>query len=861
MNNFNQYLNKFSTNIQPFTHLNLQGGKYNILDNKLDEFYNEYHKAFEKKSGKIHLVEVHKPIGPIVIDIDFRYRQGKVTRFNDNIIFELVKTYQEIIKTCLKVDNINLECFVFVKSKIKIETTYGKDGIHLMFPYIHTKPDVQYLVRENIIKIYHENQSFKSLELTKTNTLEDIFDKSVIYKNGWIMYGSSKLKSDPYKLSHILDYKQNELPLNKYSDVELIKLLSIHRKEQISEPLNSVLDELSKINLELSKPKFKQPANPIFKNKSDSDILADVQSLMNLLSDERAFDYNKWISLGWCLHNIDYCLLPVWNDFSKKSIKYKEGYCEKLWCKFKNEGYNIGSIKFWAKTDNLEGYKEYLQKKVNSHILGFIKKNLKCTHNDVAKIVEMNYEHTYVCASLKFDLWFHFNGVRWVKTEKGHELRKLLSSEISNEFSKSAESLIKLSYEDNGNDNNFRDGAKKCLETSTQLKSTKYKNDCMVECKELLYDKNFLGKLDSNIYLIGFENGVYDLKENIFRNGSPNDYVSYTTNINYVEYDENNTYIKEVYSLLKKIQPDPELFEYLLMSLSSYLDGQIAHEKFIIWTGTGSNGKSLLVLFFEQIFGDYCTKLPISLLTRSRGSSSAASPEIAKTLGKRFCVMQEPEENDRINVGLMKEITGGDKIEARGLYQEPVIFKPQFKLLLTCNELPKIPSNDGGTWRRLRVLPFLSEFVDEPIKENQFKKDPHLSEKLKQDEYVEAFMSILLHYYKMYQEHGLHEPSEVLKYTSEYRKCSDLYSEFIEDNIDYDIGIDKSKLSTQAHIYAIFKDWYRENRPDSKCPPKTDLKTSFEKKYGKCIRANGGLCWKGIYMKLIEDVSDSFEEI
>ena len=39
----------------------------------------------------------------------------------------------------------------------------------------------------------------------------------------------------------------------------------------------------------------------------------------------------------------------------------------------------------------------------------------------------------------------------------------------------------------------------------------------------------------------------------------------------------------------------------------------------------------------------------------------------------RLVVMQEPEADENIGVGLMKELTGNDKI-MRGLYKEPVEF-------------------------------------------------------------------------------------------------------------------------------------------------------------------------------------------
>ena len=36
----------------------------------------------------------------------------------------------------------------------------------------------------------------------------------------------------------------------------------------------------------------------------------------------------------------------------------------------------------------------------------------------------------------------------------------------------------------------------------------------------------------------------------------------------------------------------------------------------------------------------------------------------------------------------MKELTGGDKIIARGLHKDSVEFKPQFKMVMTCNDKP-----------------------------------------------------------------------------------------------------------------------------------------------------------------------------
>ena len=110
---------------------------------------------------------------------------------------------------------------------------------------------------------------------------------------------------------------------------------------------------------------------------------------------------------------------------------------------------------------------------------------------------------------------------------------------------------------------------------------------------------------------------------------------------------------------------------------------------FYIWNGEGSNGKSVLIDLMNRIMGDYAGGLPVQMITKKRGAAEAANPAMAQTKGKRLIVMSEPEIGEEINTGLMKELTGGDRIKARHLFKECFEFIPHFKLLTMCNELLK----------------------------------------------------------------------------------------------------------------------------------------------------------------------------
>ena len=81
--------------------------------------------------------------------------------------------------------------------------------------------------------------------------------------------------------------------------------------------------------------------------------------------------------------------------------------------------------------------------------------------------------------------------------------------------------------------------------------------------------------------------------------------------------------------------------------MSTFLHGAVKQEKFHIWTGSGGNGKSKLIELFKYGFGDYCCKLPVTLLTQQRARAEGANPALVRTKGKRFAVLQEPEKGEK----------------------------------------------------------------------------------------------------------------------------------------------------------------------------------------------------------------------
>ena len=878
-NDLQVFINKFkSEKGKPYTNTSIGNPKFsiNIPTEYYDEFLDLY--ALAITNGiQLHLTE--KPIepSPIRIDLDFRFSKdannneenennNKIIprKYNDEIIFRIIDNYFKIINTYLNINEESNIAYVLEKPNPSYFRNKIKDGIHIIFPHIIINNNIQHFIRKKILDKSHEIFNIPDI----CNIPEDIVDKAIISANCWQMYGSKKPDCETYRVFKIYKYKEDKTELTDYTknakdEIDFIKLFSMRKigiketeiKEEKSNDINEYIKHVLPMIDKKQKDKldnniFSSKINNITKNYiSDDEYILAKELVLECLSHTRADKYDDWINLGWALRNIDYRLLNTWIEFSKISSNYIEGECQQLWDKMRKEHLSMGTLRWWAKQDNIQKYNEI----INNSILPLIDIAIgsEGAHYDVAKVVQAIYKGEY--KAINKETWYKYdrNCHKWIKTREGLNLRKALSEDICKKFQERSiyfNNLL-MNTTDEGQKELYNKKAQSSLKISLKLKTSGFKDSVMKECKCLFIDEKFEELLDNKPYLLGFDNGVYDLKLHIFREGMPDDYISLSTNKYFIPYDVNNPEIEEINNFFGKLFTNENLRNYVLDILACAIDGSITQERFYIFTGQGSNGKSRLLDLIQKTIGEYYATLPIALLTQKRVASNSAQGEVERTKGRRFAILQEPGENDKINIGYMKELSGNDRILTRGLYKDPYEFKPQFKMILACNELPEVPSDDGGTWRRIRVIEFSSRFCEnpDPNKPNEFPMDLQLTEKL--ERFSDIFLSMLIERHKNINPNKINEPREVINATQKYKNNNDIIGQYLTDNIINDEEC-KEKIGIMD-VFNDFKQWsYKNVSKGKKVPDRNQIRSYMEKIYGIYDIKTG---WKGFRFKVQDE--------
>jgi P4 family phage/plasmid primase-like protien len=858
------------------------GGTFNIPEDKIDDFYEIYKTHIYKFNKNAYMTEKQLEEGPILIDVDFRYTVDIEDRqHTKNHVCDLIQCILEGISKIKVTNNVTLNIYVFEKDEPNCLEDKTKDGIHILINALFDQP-CKNLLREHLIR----QMPVIWTDLPVQNGWADIFDDNVMKGfSNWQLYGSRKPGNLPYKLKYVYscgfnnenEFNLTEKPFNddwillnfkKLSARNVFDLIKMELNPDIVNEYEMAKQKRTKkpqketnkiVNLDdcLYRTKLITQLTCLEElNKWIEGYLEDVKCNYTNIHEAHQYvmalpeeywgqgSYSKWIRVGWALKNVNVRSFPTWVLFSSQSSEFDWNILdlEYKWNNFNTnnkEGLTIKSIIYWCRYANESKYKDIYENTISRYI------ELSLTNNtdyDLANVLYQLYKHDFVCVGIKDNVWYEFMHNRWVKMDEGNTLRSKISTDMFNKYTKYSNGKV--------NKNNhtpdsveFKNEAQQAHNSSTTgnlLKNTSKKNTIMREAREIFYDRDFFSKLNTNPYLIGCLNCVVDIRNKLHRDGKHDDYISMSTKLEYkpLEYYKKNhpKIVDEINLFMSQILPNENVRNYMWEHLASCLVGTTENQDFNFYLGSGSNGKSKLVELMTRVLGDYKGIVPITLISQKRNSIGSTSSEVYELIGKRYAVMQEPTEGDVINEGIMKEITGGDPIQCRALFQNSVTFIPQFKLVGTTNKLPIIKATDDGTWRRIKVIDFVSKFTDNPYNDPNFPVEdyPHQFKIYKIDEKFDEWAPIMLSMLVdiAYRTQGsVCKCVEVSASSMRYRQSQDVYLDFINACLVIHELPQPNKLKISV-INQTFKDWYSSNHSNSKTPPLKDLKDYLIKKFG-----------------------------
>ena len=889
----------------------LYGGSYFISEDELDNFYRIYMDTVFNDGTDDYLTERQAKeddsVSPILIDLDFKYDETITKRqHNASTIESIIGVYLEKMKTMFHFnEKRQIPVYVFEKKTInrltKDDKVIVKDGIHLLIGVqcerkAHTK--LRELVIEDIGDFLND--------LPLTNSITDIVDDSIATGNtNWQLYGSKKPGNERYNLTYhynctlndndefellkkddLVKYKKNVCDFKKlsahykgnvqlelkphiielFNTIKPAKVRSITREETFNIANVTSVEHLERICEELMDVDMSISANYIFKETHDYLMIID-----STYSD----NYKQWIEVGWALKNTDDRLFISWMLFSAKSQKYKNDFSDvnikntiighyEMWKDFKKDDTCLTSksIGYWAKScyagkKGVENKWETLQKTSIEYYIDQAIKSKGCDY-DMGLIIHCKFKEHFILADHKNNVWFVYNKNRWNVIQGEPEILTIISSTIYDMLQDKMIAVVNFLHNQNLEQESkehkqYEEKITTILKIASNCRNESKKKGMLASVKQLFYDKEFIQKSDQYNHLLSFDNGVFDFNEKKFRTGRPEDYITIGVGYDYIPIEQIKTKYqkeeREIKEFFTQIYPQKELSNFIWELLASLLIGGNLNQKFYIFIGKGSNGKSIVMDLLAEVMGEYCGVLPAQLITNERHKLGGTQTEMMALKNKRIAIASEPRKGDKLNDGVMKELTGGtDKIVARGLYSNPVEFIPQFKPIVCTNNLYDIADKSDGVWRRIDKVDHISYFTDEkpdPSK-NKFAKDKGINKKFAS--WKAVLMSLLVEIACAKQ--GIVTPCDIVSESSKsYRNEQDITSEFINARIVQEDGV---KISRKGELYQEFKLYITDMR-GGKPPSANELYTAMDSKFGLYSQNKG---WKNCRISFDDDNDD-----
>lgn len=418
------------------------------------------------------------------------------------------------------------------------------------------------------------------------------------------------------------------------------------------------------------------------------------------------------------------------------------------------------------------------------------------------------YKYSYIA-----NKFYIYDGMKWKIDDKG-SIRKLIDEMIESIKDE------KIIHGDDVTEEEAREFFQKYYK---KTRGTQAKKNIM---NELMHRRPATpDDFDRDDMLINVANGYIDLTSRELYKHDINKMFSQITNTDYTEKMQPAVWLDFLNDIFAG---DQKVIRYIQKALGYSLTGSTREQIMFILFGKGRNGKSIFVEVISEILGDYSNNMQAKSLMVKKNDN--VNTDIARLSKARFVTSSEPNEGFRFDEGLIKQLTGGDKVTARFLYAEEFEYTPKFKIWVSTNHKPIIRGTDDGIWRRLVLIPFDVQIPEEKV-------DKDLKYKLLRE--APAILNWMAEGAYMWMQEGLAMPEKLKEASKAYRNEMDVIEQFIEDECK---RVDDAKVKANE-LYELYKRWANDNGNYKMSNKDFGIKMKEKFKYKK---TNSGMFYFGL---------------
>ena len=525
-----------------------------------------------------------------------------------------------------------------------------------------------------------------------------------------------------------------------------------------------------------------------------------LSNTINNIPDHVSDDYNDWVNIMMAIYNVSHenHINPLQRDllihqFSKKSSKYTPFDVDYKISTFHYDpsGLKLGTILSKAKRK---------EEDANSIDIEYTIDNF--SQNTVANLIYqyMKTEYIYQDENGWYDLR---ENKRWKHTRSvPTRMRNHVSKMITKVYQDHMRNMDMVNVDPKERERRI-ERQKLLLKQLKQSGSISFIEGVIEFMKHLYHDHEETVEFDTVWHLLGFNNGVLDLQTDTFRDYQRNDFISISTGYDYKEPNPEDTQLLN--HLINEIFPMEDERNLYKEIVCTSLEGRTL-EKFIVFNGSGRNGKGLLNDILLKALGNHAYVLKNTVLTSE--TKNGPNPELANLEKKRLVIAREPQ--GRFNNSVIKEMTGGSVLNARFNHSNRCKVNLQLTLIVECNTKPKFTEDisDGEANRLIDIL-FRCHYTEDKtmVDASNFIYEANREYKNEefQDRMKRSMINILRDQYKKYRSCGFkfNIPDTIKHNTMNYLKNSSDFISWFNDT--YERSENTASIVTMQDIFETYR--------------------------------------------------------